>query len=161
MIRKILYGIGAVALVGLIAIGVGAVLVVRNNAVIDAEAKPHVAEFVAEVSNKRNHDQVFNLFAPEIREKTKPQDIDALLDAMDVGLGHVVEIRAPQLQNWTAFSPVGGTSKTIANYSVAVRFEKGSAQIQVSAVKVDGQWMLWGFHVNSIDMMRNLAGRKT
>ena len=45
-----------------------------------------------------------------------------------------------------------------AKYDAKATFEKGNADIVVTAVKVGSDWQIEGFHINSTTLMRGLIG---
>ena len=154
--RKLLLGLGAVlALI----IGTGAVAVfmlARTGGALDAESAAYVRDSVVMIASDWNANELWSRGTPRFRQAGTEQDLRNFFDAARSSLGRLLEYRGATGQAMIAITP-GGRTMT-AKYDAKATFEKGNADIVVTAVKVGSDWQIEGFHINSSTLMRGLIG---
>jgi len=160
--RKFFLVLGVLAALVIVGGGIAIVMLWPNGTALDTEAQAFVDDTVIAVSSHWSKDELLKRASPELLAmlKAKPQDLDALFDATTIGLGPLVEYQGAQGEANIAAMIGRGTIIT-AKYVARAHFQKGDATIRLMLRKIDGQWMLHGFNVDSTAMMKNLAGRSS
>lgn len=150
------FGIGAAVLIaGLVAI---LVYVAVQGSALDGESRVYAAESVDAIISSWKPDELIRRATPQLRASAKPSDVEGLFSALAIGLGKVIETDVPV--GGSLVSVTSAQGKVIsANYTMKARFEKGDAVIRIALLKVDEQWRVHGFNVDSAAAFTNLSGR--
>ncbi len=160
--RKFFLVLGVLASLVIVGGGIAIGMLWRNGTALDSEAQAFVDDTVIAVSSHWSKDELLKRASPELLAilKSKPQDLDALFDAATTGLGPLAEYQGAKGEATIAATIGRGTIVT-AQYVARAHFQKGDATIRLALQKIDGQWMLYGFYVDSSTMMKNLVGRSS
>jgi hypothetical protein len=144
--RRFLVILGGLALVIIVAAGVGVgVLVYKGNA-LDAESKAFVDSAVPAIAANWSKEQLLDRATPELRDSIKPEQFRSVFAAVSQ-LGPLVEYEgATGEANMSYMAGSGGAVS--ASYVAKVRFKEGEATIRIVLVKRDGRWMINGFHID-------------
>lgn len=145
--RGFLLILGAITLVVIVAAGVSvSVLIYKGNA-LDAESKAFVDSAVQAIAANWNREQLLDRATPELRASVKPEELQAVFDAV-TQLGPLVEYQgATGDANMSYMAGSGGSVS--ASYAAKVKCKDGDATIRITLVKRDGRWMISGFHVDT------------
>jgi len=152
------FGVGAAVLVvGLVAVIVSAAL---QGSALDGESRAYAAESIDAIVSTWKPDELLRRGTPQLRATARPSDVEGLFNALAIGLGKVVETDVPV--GGSLVSVTAGEGKVVsANYTVKARFEKGEAIIRIALLKLEQQWWVHGFNVDSPAAFTNLSGRPT
>ncbi len=154
--RKLIFGFGIVFMFILVAGGVGLYILAREGSALDAESKAYVQDAVEKITTNWDADELWQRSAAGLREHSTRQDLNNFFDAARGTLGRMQELRGTEGQSAMMVTPSG--KSITARYDAKAHFEKGDADIVVSAVKTVSGWQIEGFHVNSTALMRTLVG---
>jgi hypothetical protein len=157
--RKLFYILGVLAvLVG--AAGVGVFMLARSGAALDAESKAYVDDSIITITAHWNKDELLKRASPHFRQITKPDDLQALFDAAATGLGPLVNYEGAKGDSMVS-AMVGSGTTISAKYVAKAKFQSGDANIQITLLKVDGDWTIEGFFISSSALMSALAGHRS
>src|SRR5262249_4293418 len=158
--RKALSLLGALALLLIVGGGIGLFKMVRNTAALEAESRAYVEDAVVNIAAQWSKDELLKRATPHLRSIAPPEDLRSLFEAAAAGLGPFVSYVGSK--GGTMVSVMTGSGTNIsAKYVARATFQKGDADFQITLLKVDGTWMIEGFYIGSLAMMRNLSGRQT
>ncbi|GEP61659.1 hypothetical protein [Reyranella soli] len=146
--RRLFYVIGivAVVVVAVIAVGIG-VVAYKGNA-LDTESRAFVDNAVSAIAGTWTKQQLLERATPELREKTKPQELTALFDTLS-RLGPLVEYEGATGQATMSYM-TGSGGGISASYVAKARFRNGGASFRIGLVKRDDQWMINSFYVDLV-----------
>lgn len=151
-----IFGIGAALLVVVGAAGI-AFMAVRGSE-LDRESRAAATASLYSITARWNPDELSRRGTPQLKSTLKPFEVANLFNAFATGLGALVEIEAPQGTSTISVNAGEGTV-TSAQYAYRARFEKGDAIIRIFLLKIDGEWLVHGFNVDSPALLNNLTGR--
>lgn len=157
--RKLLFGLGVVLALVIGAGAVGLFMLARTGSALDAESAAYVREAVVTIATDWNADELWSRSSPRFRQASTKQDLRNFFDVARGSLGRLLEYRGANGQAAINITPAGRT--TTAKYDAKATFEKGNADIVVTAVKVGSDWHIEGFHINSTTFMRALIGARS
>jgi len=106
--RKFLYILGASALIAILASSIGLGVLLYNGHALDAESKAFVDGAVPAIAASWSKQQFLDRAAPELRERIKPKELNALFDHY-AQLGPLVEYEGATGE--AAMSYMGGGAK--------------------------------------------------
>lgn len=160
--RKFFLALGVLAALVIVGGGIALGILWRNGTALDTEAQAYVDDTVIAVSSQWSKDELLKRASPELLAilKAKPQDLDALFHAATIGLGPLVDYRGAKGEA-TIATMIGQGTIVTAHYVARAHFQKGDATIRLMLKKIDGQWALHGFYIDSSTMMNNLVGRSS
>jgi len=138
---------------------IAAFVLLGDSGKLNAESKAYADDAVVAISTKWNREELLRRAAPALRESLKPDDLDNLFAALNT-LGPLVEYQGAQGQAH-AQATIRTGKQVSAKYLASARFERGIAQIELSLIKPEADWMIVGFHVHSPALIENLVGRKS
>jgi hypothetical protein len=158
-VRKLLFGLGIAFLFIVGAGGTGLYMLAREGGALDAESKAYVQDAVQKIATNWDADELWKRSATGLREHGTKQDLSNFFDAARSALGRMQEFYGAEGQSAVLVTPSG--KSTTARYDAKVHFEKGDADIIVTAVKSTSGWQIEGFHINSTALMRTLVGARS
>jgi hypothetical protein len=145
--RKFLYILGALTLIGLVAGIIGLGVVVYEGRALDAESKAFIDSAVPAISATWSKQQLLDRATPELRASVKPEALNALFDGLS-RLGPLMEYEGAKGD--ATMSYMAGSGSTVsASYVAKARFQNGAAIFRIALRKRDGRWMIHNFHVDS------------
>jgi hypothetical protein len=151
--RRFLIVLGALALAGIVAAAVGLGIVVYKGRLLDAESKAFADQVIPAIITSRNRQGLLDRLTPELRDKVKPQELDAVFDGLS-RLGPLLDYEGAKGDATMAYA-IGSGGAVSARYTAKARFRDGSATFQIGLLKRDGQWMIHNFHVEPTPSSRN------
>ena len=157
--RKLLFGLGVVLAFVIGAGAVGFFMLARTGSALDAESAAYVRDVVVTIASDWNADALWRRGTPRFRQAQTEQDLRNFFDVAKGSLGRLLEYRGATGQATISITPAGRT--TLAQYDAKATFEKGNADIVVTAVKVGADWHIQGFRINSTAFMRALIGQRS
>lgn len=157
--RKLLFGLGVVFAFIVGAGAVGLFTLARTGSALDAESAAYVRDSVVTIASDWNADELWSRSSLRFRQASTKQDLRNFFDVARGSLGRLLQYRGASGQARIDISPAGRT--TTAKYDAKASFEKGNAEIVVTAVKVGADWHIEGFHINSTAFMRALIGTRS
>jgi hypothetical protein len=147
-VRKFLYILGALALIAILASGVGLGMVLYKGHALDAESKAFVDSAIPAIAAGWNKQQFLDRAAPELRERVKPEELNALFNHF-APLGPLVEYEGATGE--ATMSYMTGAGGTVSAFYVAkARCQNGSVALRIRLLKRDGRWMIRDFRVDSV-----------
>jgi hypothetical protein len=158
--RKFLYTLGGLAALLVVGAGVGLFVLSRNGAALDAESKLYVDDAVLTITAHWQPEELMKRATPHLRQITRPDDLQVLFDAAATGLGPLVDYEGAKGDSMV--SAIVGSGTTIsATYVARAKFQKGDANLQLTLLKIDGNWKIEGFRIHSSALMSSIAGRRS
>jgi len=155
--RRFLYILGALTLIIMVAAAIGLGIFFYEGRALDAESKAFVDGAVPAIAASWSKEQLLDRATRELRESVKPDELNALFDALS-RLGPLVEYEGATGE--AAVSYIAGSGSTAsASYVAKARFQNGSAAFRIVLTRRDGYWMIHNFHVDSTP--RNQTGPRT
>jgi hypothetical protein len=147
-VRKFLSILGALTLIVILASGIGfGVFLYKGNA-LDAESKAFVDSAVPAIAATWSKQQFLDRAAPELRERVKPEELNALFDHF-AQLGPLVRYEGATGEAMMSYmAGAGGTVS--ASYVAKVRCQNGGVTFRIGLLKRDGRWMVRDFRVDSV-----------
>jgi hypothetical protein len=95
-----------------------------------------------------NKQQFLDRAAPELRERVKPEELNALFNHF-APLGPLVEYEGATGE--ATMSYMTGAGGTVSAFYVAkARCQNGSVALRIRLLKRDGRWMIRDFRVDSV-----------
>ena len=158
-VRKLVLGLGVAFLFVLVAGGAGLYVLAREGSALDAESKAYVQDAVEKITTNWDADELWQRSTAGLREHGTKQDVSNFFDAARNTLGPIQEFHGAEGQSTVMVTPSG--KSITARYDAKVHFEKGDADIIVSAVKAASGWQIEGFRINSTALMRTLVGTRS
>ena len=144
--HKILTILGAITLVLILCGGAAIGYAVYVGHQMDAESKAFVDNAVPAIVKNWDHNKLIDIASPELREASSDDQIRTAFAGF-ARLGDLVDYRGSTGQSTLAFMLSSGSTIS-ATYVAKAVFQNGEAEIQVTAVKRNGRWMVQGFHVD-------------
>jgi hypothetical protein len=145
--RKFLAALGAVTLVIVVAMGIGAGVLIYQGNNLDRESQAYVDTAVPAILAIWSKDALLDRATPELRANAKPEDLRSLFDwASRLGPFEAYEGATGDSNMSFMF---GGGSIISARYAAKVKFRNGTATIRIVLLKRDGNWMINGFRIES------------
>jgi len=154
--KKLFYVLGTIALVIVVAGGIGIGVLIHNGSALDAEAKAFVDSVVPAIGARWDKDDLLGRATPELREYAKPDDVAALFQRFSQ-LGALMKYEGSQGQALMAYNS-GSGSAVSATFTAKAKFQNGDATFRVALVKRDGQWMIQNFYVDAPPVKRTAQG---
>lgn len=146
--RRILYVLGALTLIVIVAAGVGLAVVSYKGNALDKESKAFVDSAVPAITAAWSKQQLLDRATPELRESAKPAQLDALFETLS-RLGPLVDYDGATGEATMSYM-TGSGGVVSASYVAKARFRNGNATIRIVLVKRDGRWMIHNFHVDPV-----------
>lgn len=153
IMRRFLLVLGALALAGIIAAAVGLGMIVYQGRLLDAESKAFADQVIPAIITSRNMPALLDRLTPEVRDKVKPQELNAVFDGLS-RLGPLLDYGGANGEATMTYA-IGSGGAVSARYIASARFKNGSATFQIVLQKRDGQWMIHSFHVEPTPGGRN------
>jgi hypothetical protein len=156
--RRFLSIFGALALIGMVAAGIGLGVLLYKGHALDAESKAFVDSAVPAIAATWSKQQLLDRATPELLEnvRLKPEGLNALLDSLSQ-LGPLVEYEGATGES--AQSYIAGSGSTLsASYGAKARFQNGTATFRIVLMNREGRWMIHNFQV---DARGKQAGQRT
>jgi hypothetical protein len=158
--RKFFTILGGIFAVLIVVLAVAIFILVRKGSALDDESKTYVNDAVITITTHWDPDELMSRASPRFKEATKRDDLAGFFDAAKTALGPIVDYQGAKGSAFV-MSTVGTGTTITANYVARAQFSKAEAQLQIALVKIDGQWRIEGFHVDSDVLMRALTGHST
>jgi len=155
--RRFLYILGALTLIVVVLAGTGLAVFLYKGHALDAESKAFVDTALPAIAATWSKQQLLDRATPELRESLKPDQLNALFDALS-RLGPLVEYEGATGEATMSYM-IGSGSTVSASYVAKARFQNGSATFRILLMRRDGHWMIHNFHVDSV--VGNQAERHT
>jgi hypothetical protein len=147
-VRKFLYVLGALTLIGILASGVGLGVFFYKGHALDAESKSFVDNAVPAIAATWSKQQFLDRAAPELQARVKPEELNALFERF-LQLCPMVEYQGARGE--ATMSYMAGTGSTVsASYVAKARCQSGSATFRIGLLKRDGRWMIRDFHLDTV-----------
>jgi hypothetical protein len=158
--RKVLYALGVIFIV--LVLGLGALIGVTmyKGAALDKESARYVHDAVIAITTHWSKDELLRRASPDFKKITDTDRLVSFLDAVSGALGPLVDYEGAKGDALIKTMVGSGTTIT-ALYKARAKYQRGSAEITLSLIKIDDTWMINGFHVNSDQVMDNMVGRGT
>jgi hypothetical protein len=153
--RKFFVGLGVVFALLIVAGGIGIFVLVRNGAALDSASKAYTEQSVEAIARDWNGSELWKRASPALRRIASPAQIDRLFASAKQSLGPLVTYGGSQGQ--TMMSYLNAHATVAARYVAHGHFAHGDADLQISLIKVDGEWMIQGFHINSPALLHRAA----
>jgi hypothetical protein len=144
--RRFFYIFGLVMAVVVVAGAIGIGILVYKGSALDTESKAYVDQAVQAIASTWSKQQLLDRASPELRDKAKPPELDAMFDTLS-RLGPLVAYEGATGQAQMSYT-TGWGSNVWASYVAKARFQNGAATFHIGLVKRDGQWMIHNFHVD-------------
>jgi hypothetical protein len=157
--RRLFFGLGVVFAFIIGAGAVGLFTLARSGSALDAESAAYVRDSVVTIASDWNVEELWSRSSQRFREASTEQDIHNFFDAAKGSLGRLLEYRGATGEARINISRAGRT--TTARYDAKATFEKGNADIVVTAIKVGSDWHIEGFQIGSTTFMRALIGMRS
>ena len=157
MFRKIVYGFGILGMV--LTAGVVALFIwtISQTSGFDSESKAYVDDAVIAIVSHWDRQELMKRASPDLIKVARPDQIDTLFTAFAT-LGPLIEYEGAAGSSSVMVTTKAG-KQVSANYVAKVRFQMGNAVLRLGLVKVDGEWAINGFNLESPQVMENLVGR--
>lgn len=159
--KKILLVLGSITAVAIVGLSIAIFVALRHTASVAADATPYVSQAVVAITSNWSPAELYARMTPELRQAVSPEDIGALFEVASHALGPRETDVESEMLGWQSGASVRGGSTTAANFVVRVGFEKGSASFSITVQKIDGNWMISRFAINSSSLLRGMTGLKT
>ena len=157
--RKLFLVLGVVFTVLIVAGGAGVVVLARNGAALDSASKAYTETSVEAIARDWDGSELWTRASPALRRVATPQQIDQLFGAAKRSLGPLVAYGGSQGQAMVSY--VNAHSAVAAQYVAHGHFAHGDADLQISLVKIDGRWMIQGFHIKSPALMQRAGSTES
>lgn len=145
--RRFLYVLGALALIVIVAAGIGVGVFFYKGHALDAESKAFVDSAVPAITATWSEQQLLDRATPELRKSVKPEELNALFGRLSQ-LGPLVEYEGATGE--ATMSYIAGSGSTVsASYVAKAHFRNGNATFRIVLMKRNGRWMIHNFHVDS------------
>jgi hypothetical protein len=158
--RKFFFYFGVVAAAVLVLAVVLTGYAIYQGGRLEADAKPYVDDAVVTITAHWKSDELRARATPELLKSAGDEQLHTLFDAFST-LGPLVDYHGAQSNGWRSTTTIAGGTIVTADFSAHARYAKGDATIQLSLVKVDGRWMINGFHVDSPALLSRAIGTRT
>jgi hypothetical protein len=158
-VRRLLYRLGVAAGVIFCLGGVAFGYVAYLGSQLDRESKAYVDEAVVDIVQHWDKDAFVRRASPQLLQAIKPEELDSFFQFYS-SLGTLVDYQGSNGSS-TIAALVRGRGTVAVRYVARAKFQEGDADIQVTAVKVGGDWKLQGFRVDSPVLVTKAVGRKT
>jgi hypothetical protein len=145
--RKLLTWIGAATLVLLVVGGAGFAYMVTRGLHMDEEARLYADKAVRPIIEHWNPDALKAQASPSLLANIKPDQLASLFVWFQT-LGELKTINPCTGQARLDVNTTTGRTLT-GQYTCQAQFQAGPATIQLSLIKTQNQWRIFGFHVNS------------
>lgn len=133
-------GILALTMVGVAALGIG--FMVHKGSALDGESRAYVKTALPAIATWDQR-ELLDRATPALRQAATPAQMTSLYDKLS-RLGAIVSFEQPKGQALMMYN-TAGNSETAA-YTIKAKFQNGDALLKLALVKVDGRWMINGFH---------------
>ena len=157
--RKLFLGLGVVFAVLIVAGGAGFVVLARNGAALDSASKAYTETSVEAIARDWDGSELWKRASPALRRVATPQQIDRMFGAAKRSLGPLVAYGGSEGQAMLSY--VNAHSKVAASYVAHGHFAHGDADLQISLVKIDGAWMIQGFHIKAPGLMHRASSTES
>lgn len=114
-----------------------------------ASVTPVVEEFLTRAESGK-YDQAYSMFAAEGKAKAPRDDFPTLFQLIHDKLG------SRQSLSMRSIFLSSTTSGSVARTQYSATYDKGDADLTVNLMKVDGEWRIYGFFVNSPTLVNAL-----
>jgi hypothetical protein len=158
--RRLFQIVGVITIVVVVGIGVGLFYLIRNGSALNTESKAYVDDAIVAIVAHWDKDELLKRTTRHFRENTKRYDVEQLFDAAAAGLGPLVHYDGATGQALMV-ATAGSGKKISATYVAKASFERGDASVRIVLLKSDATWEIEGFQIDSLSMIKNLAGRKS
>jgi hypothetical protein len=148
MIRRLLMGLGVVALVVFVLIGVGVGAAVYKGNALNASAQAYTDNVVPLIAAHWSEQSVLERATPELKRLASAEQWAAVEDSVSL-LGPFQHYDGSKgTSNMSYFLATG--TKISASFLATASFSHGKALINIALLKIGGRWMINGLHVQAI-----------
>lgn len=137
------------ALCTVIVLGVGGLMgyVAYRGSALDAEGQAYVDQALADIGKRWDVDDLITRASPALMSHASRSQLDAMFQrlARFGGLVHCDTAKG----STSTFVSIGGASTFRAHYEADARFQNGPLHFRVDLTKLNGKWMIDGFHVDA------------
>ena len=154
--RRFLSVIGALALAGLVACGLGVAVLAHQGSQLDTESKAFVDEALPSIAAHWEESQLLDRATPELRASLKPGQLQGLFASL-AKFGPLVVYEGSKGTSTMSYFAGSGTTIT-ASYVAKAQFQNGAAAFKIILLKRDGRWRIHNFHVDRIPGNRSAQG---
>jgi hypothetical protein len=158
--RKVLYVLGVLFIVLVLGIGTLVGVTVYKGAGLDKESARYVDDAVIAITAHWNKDELLSRASPEFKKISSRDQLASIFDAVSGALGPLVDYEGAKGDAMIKTMVGSGTTIT-AVYKAQAKYQKGSAEITLTLIKIDDAWMIQGFHVGSNQVIDTVFGRGT
>lgn len=144
--KKFLMVFGAIALVGVLAIGGMIGWAAYRGSALDSESKAFVDAAVPAIAKNWNKQKLLDRAAPELKAKATPEQLTLIFDTL-AKLGPTVEYEGAKGDAVMSYGTDAGSGIS-ATYEAKARFQNGGVILRIGLVKRDGRWMILNFHAD-------------
>jgi len=145
--RKFFIGLGVVFAVLIVAGGAGIFVLARKGAALDSASKAYTEQSVEAIARDWDGGELWKRASPGLRRVATPEQIDRLFASAKQSLGPLVTYAGSQGQAMMSYLNAHAT--VAARYVAHGHFAHGDADLQISLIRIDGTWMIQGFHIDA------------
>jgi hypothetical protein len=158
--RKVLYGLGIIFIVLVVGLGTLIGIAMYKGVALDRESARYVDDAVIAITTHWNKDELLSRASVDFKKVSDADRLASFFDAVSGALGPLVDYEGAKGDALIKTMVGSGTTIT-AVYKARAKYQKGSAEITFTLIKIDNTWMINGFHVSSNQVMDNIVGRGT
>ena len=155
--RRFLSIFGALALIGMAAVGIGLGVLFYKGHALDTESKAFVDNAVPAIAASWSTQELLDRGTPELRQVIKLEELKGYFARLIAQLGPLVQYEGATGK--TNVHIAGSGSTVAASYTAKARFEDGIATFRFNLMKRDGRWMIHYFHIDTAP--DHQAGQRT
>ena len=130
----------------------------RLHAAFDKESARYVDDAVVTITAHWNKDELLNRASPAFTKLASTDRLASFFDAVQGALGPLMDYEGAKGDALIKTDIGSGTTIT-AIYKAKAKFQKGTAEITLTLVKIGDTWMIEGFHIGSNQVMDDMVGR--
>jgi hypothetical protein len=146
--KRLLYLLGAVTLIVIVAGTVALPALFHNEHDLEVESQAFVDSAIPAITGNWSEKELLDRSTTELQRSSKPDEFDALFERLSK-FGPLVEYQgAKGVVTMSYFSGSGGTVS--ASYDAKARFQNADAVFQIVLMQRDGRWLIHNFHVDAV-----------
>jgi hypothetical protein len=133
----------------------------HSRSALDAEARAYIGDALTAISAHWSMDELVKRATPELAERidANSQELTDLFHGASAGLGPLRQYEGAEGEVYLG-AAIAMRTAISAKYTAEGQFEKGEATFRVKLLKINGNWRIHGFFIDSADMIANLTKRK-
>jgi hypothetical protein len=147
-VRKFLQVIGAISLIFYCLVGIGVGIIFYKTHGFDKESKAYIDSAIPAIAANWNQGQLLSRVTPDFRKVTSADQLAGILDTLST-LGSLVQYEGAKGGSTFSYTITNG-EQISALYVAKAKFQNGSATFRVFLVRLNGQWMIEGFHADPV-----------